>query len=150
MGDLRSLTRDEAEERGRLVTVDRYDIDVDMTGLLDGPVWRVTAAGGGPRGPPRGRTCVDCGERVLSATLNGVEIPADRVGEARIQLHDLAEENVLVVSCEQTDTASQQGVQRSVDPSDKEVYVWTSFEPDDARMCWACFDQPDLKAPHAV
>ncbi len=35
-----------------------------------------------------------------------------------------------------------------MDPSDKQVYVWTSFEPDDARRAWACFDQPDLKAPH--
>ena len=32
--------------------------------------------------------------------------------------------------------------------SDKLVYVWTSFEPDAARRVWACFDQPDLKAPH--
>ena len=35
---------------------------------------------------------------------------------------------------------------RSVDPHDKLVYVWTSFEPDGARRVWACFDQPDLKA----
>src|SRR3954451_5104034 len=149
MGDVRSLTRDEAEERGRLVTVDRYDIDVDMTGLLDEPVWRATSTVRVRCSTPGESTFVDCGATVLSATLSGVEIPADRVGEARIQLHDLAEENVLVVTCEQADTASQQGVQRSVDPSDKEVYAWTSFEPDDARMCWACFDQPDLKAPHA-
>ncbi len=38
---------------------------------------------------------------------------------------------------------------RSVDPTDGKVYVWTSFEPDEARRAWACFDQPDLKAPHA-
>ena len=25
-----------------------------------------------------------------------------------------------------------------------------SFEPDEARYVWACFDQPDLKAPHSV
>ena len=38
---------------------------------------------------------------------------------------------------------------RAVDPADGEVYVWMSFEPDEARYVWACFDQPDLKAPHA-
>ena len=42
-----------------------------------------------------------------------------------------------------------EGVHRAVDPTDGEVYVWTSFEPDEARRVWACFDQPDLKAPHA-
>ena len=49
----------------------------------------------------------------------------------------------------QPDTTDGEGVHRSVDPADKEVYVWTSFEPDEARHVWACFDQPDLKAPHA-
>ena len=43
---------------------------------------------------------------------------------------------------------SSSGILRTVDPSDGLVYVWTSFEPDEARRMWACFDQPDLKAPH--
>ena len=47
------------------------------------------------------------------------------------------------------DTTDGEGVHRAVDPADGEVYVWTSFEPDEARHVWACFDQPDLKAPHA-
>ena len=38
---------------------------------------------------------------------------------------------------------------RAVDPGDDNVYLWTTFEPDEARYAWACFDQPDLKAPHA-
>ena len=41
-----------------------------------------------------------------------------------------------------------EGILRTVDPTDKLVYVWTSLEPDEARRVWACFDQPDLKAPH--
>ena len=39
---------------------------------------------------------------------------------------------------------------KAVDPADGEVYLWMSFEPDEARYVWACFDQPDLKAPHAL
>ena len=42
-----------------------------------------------------------------------------------------------------------EGVHKAVDPADGEVYLWMSFEPDEARHVWACFDQPDLKAPHA-
>lgn len=34
----RSLTREEAEERGALLEVDRYDIAVDLRGLLAGEV----------------------------------------------------------------------------------------------------------------
>ena len=42
---------------------------------------------------------------------------------------------------------SSAGILRTVDPTDGLVYVWTSLECDDARRLWACFDQPDLKAP---
>jgi aminopeptidase N len=149
MDDVRSLRRDEALERSRLLHVDRYDIDVDLTGLAEGSVWRATSTVTFRCTTAGASTFVDCAASVTNATLNGVDIPADRIGEGRIRLDDLRAENLLVVASEQTDTGSQQGVQRCVDPSDQEVYVWTSFEPDEARKCWACFDQPDLKAPHA-
>ncbi|MDX6213358.1 MAG: aminopeptidase, partial [Frankiales bacterium] len=61
----------------------------------------------------------------------------------------LLAENVLVVESVQRQTNEGTGIHRSVDAADKQVYVWTSFEPDDARRAWACFDQPDLKAVHA-
>jgi aminopeptidase N len=56
---------------------------------------------------------------------------------------------VLRVESVQADTTGGPGVHKAVDPADGEVYVWMSFEPDEARHVWACFDQPDLKAPHA-
>ncbi len=56
---------------------------------------------------------------------------------------------MLVVESVQRETSDATGVHRSVDAADKQVYVWTSFEPDEARRAWACFDQPDLKAMHA-
>ena len=63
-------------------------------------------------------------------------------------LPGLAADNVLVVEASTTNTASGEGILRTVDPTDKLVYVWTSLETDEARRLWACFDQPDLKAPH--
>ena len=53
-----------------------------------------------------------------------------------------------MVEASTTNTATGEGILRTVDPTDKLVYVWTSLEPDEARRVWACFDQPDLKAPH--
>jgi aminopeptidase N len=34
--------------------------------------------------------------------------------------------------------------------SDGKVYTYTKFEPDHARRVFACFEQPDLKAPFTI
>jgi aminopeptidase N len=147
MSGLPSLTQDEARRRAELLAVDRYEIAVDLTGLLDGDAFRATSTIRFRCDAPGASTFVDCAAEVLSATLNGS--PLDGAAGPRIALADLAADNVLVVESVQRDTAARTSVHRSVDPSDGEVYVWTSFEPDEARRAWACFDQPDLKAVHA-
>ncbi|MEV6507571.1 aminopeptidase N [Streptomyces sp. NPDC051642] len=144
---IRSLTRTEAERRAALLAVERYDVDVDLTALPDGPEVRAVSTVAFTCREPGAETFVDCAARVLSATLNGVELaPAE---DGRIQLPGLAEHNVLRVESVQADTTAGEGVHKATDPADGEVYVWMSFEPDEARFVWACFDQPDLKAPHA-
>ncbi len=143
---VRSLRQEEAVERAALLSVTSYDIAIDLTDLVDGPAFRAistvrfTATAGAS-------TFVDCCAEVESATLNGTPLPAAE--EGRIALADLAEDNELVVATVQRDTEHGRGVHRAVDPADKNVYLWTTFEPDEARYAWACFDQPDLKAPHA-
>ncbi len=146
---IRSLTREEAEARAALIEVDRYDIEVDMRGLFEGEVLQSTSTIAFRCHRPGAETFVDCVAEVRSATLNGRELDLAAVEGGRIPLTDLQAENTLVVSAAQSDTGSGAGILRTVDPSDKLVYVWTSFEADDARRAWACFDQPDLKAPHA-
>ena len=147
MVDVKSLTQAEAETRAELLTVQRYEIAVDLTDLPTGPrVRTVSTITFGCR-RPGAETFVDCAATVLRATLNGTELgPAS---QGRLPLTGLAETNTLVVEAEQADTSDGPGVHRAVDPADGEVYVWTSFEPDEARHVWACFDQPDLKAPFA-
>jgi len=144
---VKSLTQGEAEERAALVEVERYDIAVDLTDLPTGPRMRTTSTITFTGRTPGAATFVDAAATVLHATLNGRELgPA---AEGRLTLPDLAEHNTLIVECEQTNTREGSGVHKAVDPADGEVYLWTSFEPDQARWVWACFDQPDLKAPHA-
>ena len=144
---IRSLTRTEAERRAALVAVERYDVEIDLTALPDGPEVRCVSTVTFTCREPGAETFVDCAAQVRGATLNGVALtPAD---DGRIPLPGLAGHNVLRVESVQADTAAGQGVHKAVDPADGEVYVWTSFEPDEARFVWACFDQPDLKAPHA-
>ncbi|MER6078141.1 aminopeptidase N [Streptomyces sp. NPDC001833] len=144
---IRSLTRTEAEHRAALVTVERYDIDIDLTALPGGPEIRCVSTVTFTCSEPGAETFVDCAAEVRAATLNGT--PLTPSGDGRIPLPGLAAHNVLRVESVQADTAAGEGVHKATDPADGEVYVWTSFEPDEARFVWACFDQPDLKAPHA-
>jgi len=146
MEQLSSLTWDEAKRRAALLIVDRYDIDVDLTDLLAGPELKATSTIRFSCTESGADSFVDCAASVVSATLNGRTIPPGSVHDARIALPDLAADNVLVVDTVQRSTDQATAVHRSVDATDGEVYVWTSFEPNDARRVWACFDQPDLKA----
>ena len=149
--EIRSLTQAEAEARAALIDVQRYDIAVDLSALPTGPEVRCTSVvtftctdAGREAGA---ETFVDCVADVVAASLNGVSLAGAEHG--RITLTGLLAENVLTVETVQADTAEGEGAHRSVDPADGEVYLWMSFEPDEARQVYACFDQPDLKAPHA-
>jgi aminopeptidase N len=148
VANLRSLTRQEARDRAAMIDVKRYDIAVDMTALADGTALHAVSTTRFSCQEPGESTFVDCAAEVVSATLNGEPVGSEAIGDARIALTGLSADNVLIVESVQRSTDQGTSVQRSVDPADGEVYVWTSFEPDEARRAWACFDQPDLKAPH--
>ena len=150
MSKPRTLSQAEARERADLLDVVRYDLELDFTDLLEGDALRATSAIRFRSREAGAETFVDCLADVAEATLNGRTLDADDVVGDRLRLRDLAEENELVVRSVQTRTSQAQGVLRSVDPADKLVYVWTTFEPDDARQIFACFDQPDLKAVFGV
>ena len=144
-----SLTQHEAGERAALLSVERYDITVDLRGLLEGEVWASTSTITFTCASPGAATFVDCVAQISEATLNGEPLDVGTASAGRLPLTDLRADNVLVVTATQSDTGHGAGILRTVDASDGEVYVWSSFECDDARRAWACFDQPDLKAPHA-
>ncbi len=143
-----SLTETEARDRAALIAVERYDINVDMRELLEGQRWLATSSITFGCRTPGAATFVDIVGELVSARLNDVELDLSTHVAGRLPLPSLAEDNVLVISSVQAETASGDAILRSVDPQDKLVYVWSSFEPDGARRAWACFDQPDLKAVH--
>jgi aminopeptidase N len=144
---MRSLTQVEAARRAALLSVRHYDIAVDLTALPGGPEVRCVSTVTFTCAEPGAESFIDCAAEVVSATLNGE--PLKPATDARIPLPGLAAENELRVETVQARTTDGAGVHRAVDPADGEVYVWTTFEPDGAHHVWACFDQPDLKAPHA-
>jgi aminopeptidase N len=149
VADVRSLTQVEAQERAGLVHVDRYDVDLDLTGLADGDTLRATSTITFSTTAPGASTFVECQSEVEEVVLNGRPLPAQTAG-GRLELPDLAADNTVTVRSVQRRTDVLHGVHRAVDPRDGEVYVWMDFEPDKASVVFACFDQPDLKAVFGI
>jgi len=148
MTDIASLTREEAAVRAALIDVERYDVHVDLRGLYEGSLWAATSTISFGCREPGSSTFVDCIGDVTSVTLNGEALDPTTAEQGRVPVPGLRAQNVLVVSHTQPDTSTGNAILKTIDPLDKLVYVWSTFEPDRARYAFACFDQPDLKAPH--
>ncbi|HEX4687102.1 MAG TPA: aminopeptidase N [Nocardioides sp.] len=148
MTDIASLTREEAAARAALIDVERYDVHVDLRGLYEGSLWAATSTISFGCREPGSSTFVDCIGDVTSVTLNGEALDPTTAEQGRVPVPGLRAQNVLVVSHTQPDTSTGNAILKTIDPLDKLVYVWSTFEPDRARYAFACFDQPDLKAPH--
>ncbi|MDR6198270.1 aminopeptidase N [Microbacterium sp. SORGH_AS428] len=139
-----NLTRIEAQERRAVVDTESYEIALDLT--TGAELFRSTstirfAATEGAS------TFVDLiAERVHRITLNGVDIDTAAFADSRIQLENLAAQNVLTVDADARYTNSGEGLHRFVDPVDGEVYLYSQFEVPDSRRVFAVFEQPDLKA----
>ncbi|MEU5236329.1 aminopeptidase N [Streptomyces lydicus] len=148
-----NLSRDEARQRGRLLDVDAYDVALDVRSAVaqgpDADTFRSRTTLRFRCAEPGASTFADLlAPEVVSVTLNGRELdPVTVFDGTRIALDDLAAENTLVVDARCAYSRTGEGLHRFVDPEDGEVYLYTQYEPADARRVFANFEQPDLKAP---
>ncbi len=151
---LPNLTRDQAVERAALITVDSYQISLDLTDGNGAPGERTfrsttTVVFDALAGAD---TVIDiAADNIRSATLNGRELDVSGYDESTgIPLRGLADRNVVVVDADCRYSNTGEGLHRFVDPVDDETYLYSQFETADAKRMFACFDQPDLKATFAV
>src|SRR5699024_10507431 len=73
-----------------------------------------------------------------------------RVADGRLALEDLRADNVVAVQATMRYGHDGQGLHRAVDNADGRSYVYGMSFMDAAPQVFACFDQPDLKAPYDV
>ncbi|NSC21072.1 aminopeptidase N [Streptomyces albus subsp. chlorinus] len=144
------LTRAEAESRARVVRVERYEVDLDLTRgekvFASRTVVRfiVTEEGAG--------TFVEVRPtELVRVELDGAALDPGELREGRLPLRALpAGEHVLRVEALMPYSRLGEGMHRFTDPEDGETYVYTMCCMADAPLVFACFDQPDLKAEFHV
>ncbi|MEU9567359.1 aminopeptidase N [Streptomyces sp. NPDC048161] len=144
-----NLTREEAQERARLLTVDAYEIDLDLSGAQEGGTYRSVTTVRFDSAEAGAETFIDLiAPAVHEVELNGKALDVAAVfRDSRIALpHLVAGSNELKVVADCAYTNTGEGLHRFVDPVDQQAYLYTQFEVPDARRVFASFEQPDLKA----
>ncbi|KRV46360.1 aminopeptidase [Wenjunlia vitaminophila] len=143
-----NLTREEAQARASLLSVDSYQIELDLTGAQEGGTFRSTTRVGFRSRQTGASTFIDLiAPTVHEVVLNGASLdPAEVFQDSRITLPELAEINELTVVADCAYTNTGEGLHRFVDPVDQQAYLYTQFEVPDARRVFASFEQPNLKA----
>lgn len=144
------LTRDEAYARAELITISDYEIELDLSNAmaLDEPTYPVTTTLRFTAATPGEDTFLNyLGDSVESVVINGVSHQVDQIaGTARILIPNVAGENEVVIRSHSRYSHSGEGLHRFVDPVDGQVYLYSQFEPADARRVYPNMEQPDLKA----
>ncbi|PBC79826.1 aminopeptidase N [Streptomyces sp. TLI_235] len=147
----KNLSREEAQRRAELIQVEGYRVQLDVSSAPDPAVdlFRSTTTIAFRCSAPGADTFVDLlAPAVRSVVLNGRALdPAEVFDGVRVAVPGLAEQNELVVEADCAYSRTGEGLHRFVDPADGETYLYTHFEPADARRVFANFEQPDLKAP---
>ncbi|MBA0050394.1 aminopeptidase N [Streptomyces sp. AJS327] len=144
------LTRAEARHRARLLDVQRYEIDLDLTRgeevFGSDTVIRFTVS------EPEADTFLELRPVTLRrAVLDGAELDPAALADGRLPLRGLTEgEHELRVRADMPYSRVGEGMHRFTDPADGRTYLYTQCCMSDAPKVFPCFDQPDLKAVHAV
>ncbi|MGW2812536.1 aminopeptidase N [Streptomyces sp. NPDC001415] len=144
-----NLTREEAQRRAALLTVDSYAIELDLSGAQEGGTYRSVTTVRFDSAEAGAETFIDLvAPAVHEVVLNGTALDAAAAfQDSRIALAGLeAGRNELKVVADCAYTNTGEGLHRFVDPVDQQAYLYTQFEVPDARRVFASFEQPDLKA----
>ncbi len=145
---MRSLTRFEARRRAEQLSVSSYDVRLDLTG--DERTFGSTSTvrfrcHGHQQTFIELRPC-----RLRTVRLNGTSLAPDALQDGRFPLSCEDGENELVVDAVMGYRHDGEGLHRTTDTADGKDYTYAQAAMDAAPWMFACFDQPDLKAPFTV
>ncbi len=144
-----NLTRAETRARAELIHTHAYRLEIDLTGrhVADPDTQFSSTATITFTARRDGALHVDLvGEAVTSASLDSRPLDPAGFASSRLPLEVTAGDHELTVSAVFRYSRTGEGLHRFMDPADGRSYLYTQFEPANARRVYPCFEQPDLKA----
>ncbi|WP_170119864.1 aminopeptidase N [Branchiibius hedensis] len=151
MTDALNLTQSECAQRASVVHAPVYAISIDLTHAADPTATTFTSHTTLIFDATGESTWLDLvADSIESATLNGQPIDTSGYDGARLPLEPLLPHNTVDITARCAFRNTGDGLHRFTDPQDNNTYLYTHFEPTDARRMFACFEQPDLKAQFEV
>ncbi|MGW6276362.1 aminopeptidase N [Kribbella sp. NPDC055071] len=142
-----SLTVAGARTRAAALSVQSYDVDLDLTqgDRTFGSTTTIRFKASAPT------TWLDVKpDELISVTLNGTAVDVAGLNDGRLELTDLQPDNELTVVASMLYSHDGEGLHRAVDAADGLAYTYAMSFLDAAPRIFACFDQPDLKAPYRL
>lgn len=145
-----NLKRSEARARAAVLTLESYSIDLDVSEApAETSHFDVVSSIALTASEPASTFIDFIGHDVVYVRIDGADVPFSFDG-ARIHLDIPEGEHTVSVHAHGTYSTTGEGLHRFRDPVDNQTYLYSQFEPADARRVFPNFEQPDLKATYTV